>query len=247
MTRAAAGPETVLGPPSVRPRYGRIAAFGSSTVVCAVAFLGGLGVLPSGGAPAAASGSADDTAALSGAAARTPEPTVGTTPEPSPEPVESGPLPRVPDDATTAAHDPAAFPLPEDSGEGRRVVFDLDEQRVWLVRGDGTVRRTYLASGSVTDNLRAGTYEVYSRSEDATGIDGTSMRWMVRFTRGDNAAIGFHDLPIGDDGRPVQRLGDLGTATSHGCIRQAPGDAQALWRFAPVGTTVVVTGTPPGA
>jgi lipoprotein-anchoring transpeptidase ErfK/SrfK len=28
---------------------------------------------------------------------------------------------------------------------------------------------------------------------------------------------------------------------SHGCIRQARPDARALWRFAPVGTQVVVT------
>ena len=273
MTQLAPPPSTTPGG-AIKPRYGRITAFGASTLVCGLTFLGGLGVLPAGGSPAAAahrpggslelagsltraagevgapaaaqlaSGSSDtatDTATDAGSDAGS-DTATGSDSDSSPAPAAgSQPLPDVPDDATTAG-DPADHPLPDGSGEGRRVVFDLAQQRVWLVKADGQVRRTYLASGSVTDNLKAGTYEVYSHSEHAVGIDGTTMRWMVRFTRGENAAIGFHDLPVGDDGHPVQRIGDLGTPMSHGCIRQAPGDAQVLWRFAPVGTRVVVTG-----
>ena len=240
----------------VRPRYGRITAFGAATVVCGIAFLGGLGVLPDGGSPAQAaprgslelSDSVTDATTSTGSASSASHgrPDQGSTSESEPTPEGSVPLPDVPDDASTAATDVSRYPLPEGSGAGRRVVFDLTQQRVWLVTSSGTVRRTYLASGSLTDNLRAGTYEVYSHSEHATGIDGTTMRWMVRFTRGENAPIGFHDLPLGESGHPVQRLRDLGTPQSHGCIRQAPGDAQALWDFAPLGTKVVVTGSLPG-
>jgi hypothetical protein len=131
--------------------------------------------------------------------------------------------------------------LPPRSGEGRRVVFDMSEQQVWLVRANGTVARSYPVSGSIYDNLDPGTYAVYSRSEQAWAFDGSgSMRWMVRFTQGDNAAIGFHDIPV-EDGERAQTREELGTPQSHGCIRQWPDDAKALWRFAPVGTTVVVT------
>jgi hypothetical protein len=247
--------------PELRPRYGRITAFGAATLVCATAFLGGVGVLPDGGAPADASPRSRGAIELSGSESSSStkpgaqsEPTSsgsgashgridkGVEGESQPTPRGTRPLPKVADDVSVAAKDTTDFPLPADSGTGRRVVFDLEQQRVWLVGARGGVKRTYLASGSVTDNLRPGTFEVYSRSEHATGIDGTTMRWMVRFTHGDNAAIGFHDLPLGDDGHPVQRLRDLGTPQSHGCIRQAPGDAQALWTFAPVGTKVVVTG-----
>jgi hypothetical protein len=119
-------------------------------------------------------------------------------------------------------------------------VFDMSRQRVWLVDDDDEVLRTYLVSGSVTDNLGPGTYEVFSRSRHASGIDGSSMDFMVRFTQGDNAAIGFHDIPE-MDGEPVQTRKQLGTPLSHGCVRQARPDAVALWRFAPVGTPVVVT------
>ena len=102
--------------------------------------------------------------------------------------------------------------------------------------------RTYLVSGSVYDNLDPGTSAVYSRSRGAVGIDDSgTMKYFVRFTTGDEgAAIGFHDIPI-DDGQLVQTVAELGTPQSHGCIRQATPDAIALWDFAPIGTTVVVT------
>lgn len=58
--------------------------------------------------------------------------------------------------------DPAV--VPAGSGSGRRVVFSEAEQRVWLVTAAGAVRRTHLVIGSLTDNLRPGTYEVWSRS-----------------------------------------------------------------------------------
>ena len=88
--------------------------------------------------------------------------------------------------------------LPADSGTGRRVVFSEERQRVWLVSADDEVLRTYLVSGSLSDNLDPGTYSVYSRSSNAVGIDDSgTMRWFVRFTQGDSgAAIGFHDIPI---------------------------------------------------
>ncbi|MFS3130801.1 L,D-transpeptidase [Nocardioides sp. Bht2] len=130
--------------------------------------------------------------------------------------------------------------VPKRSGEGRRVVFSQSAQRVWLVRADGTTQRSYLVSGSAYDNLHPGSYRVYSRSEQAWGIDDSgTMRWFVRFTRGPNAAIGFHDIPI-DDGAPVQTHAQLGTPLSHGCIRQRTVDAKAMWEFAPLGTSVVV-------
>jgi lipoprotein-anchoring transpeptidase ErfK/SrfK len=67
------------------------------------------------------------------------------------------------------------------------------------------------------------------------------MKYFVRFTQGDTgAAIGFHDIPV-KDGQLVQTERQLGTPQSHGCIRQKRSDAIALWKFAPLGTDVVVT------
>lgn len=131
--------------------------------------------------------------------------------------------------------------VPARSGKGRRVVFDATAQRVWLVRADNSVVRTYRVSGSRHDNLSPGRYEVYSTSRHATSytLDET-MQYMVRFTRGENAAIGFHDIPVDHEGEPVQTAKQLGKQLSSGCIRQRHRDAKALWDFAPEGTRVVV-------
>lgn len=219
---------STTAPRPAGPRYGRIAALAGSLLVTATTVLAGTGVLPDGGSAShawpqdgAPRGDADglsfaaETGGLTAPDERAhPRPTDGRT---------------------------APTPVPADSGEGRRVVFDMSAQRVWLVRADESVQRSYLVSGSIYDNLDAGAYEVYSRSRHATGIDDSgTMRFMVRFAHGDRAAIGFHDLPV-DDGRLVQTREQLGTPLSHGCIRQWRPDARALWRFAPVGTPVVVT------
>jgi len=113
---------------------------------------------------------------------------------------------------------------------------------VWLVNEDEQIERTYLVSGSIHDNLEPGAFNVYSRSEDAWGVDDSgSMKYFVRFTQGDTgAAIGFHDIPV-KDGVPAQTESQLGTPLSHGCVRQRRSDAIALWKFAPLGTSVIVT------
>lgn len=141
-------------------------------------------------------------------------------------------------DARMAAKEKA---LPADSGTGRRAVFSISRQRVWIVSAAGETRRTYPVSGSIYDNLEPGTYKVFSRSKHARGInDSGTMKWFVRFTKGPNAAIGFHNIPV-DKGKRVQTRAQLGTPLSHGCIRQAEPDAKAMWRFAQLGTKVVVT------
>jgi len=134
----------------------------------------------------------------------------------------------------------ASAVLPAGSGDGRRVVFSKSAQRVWLVDADGSVDATYLVSGSVTDNLGPGKYDVYSRSRWAVGIDDSGvMQYFVRFAHGANAAIGFHSIPT-KNGVPLQTEAQLGTPQSHGCIRQKLSDAERLWNFAGVGTDVVV-------
>ena len=248
----------------VRPRYGRLAVLGAAVSVTGIAMLGGIGVLPS-----VASGNGDDgTGHDAGTAAGSILAGAATSPDPAPssQPAEAtgqkgekargqdsakdqaatsadatpsdGPQDDVAD-ADTSTLDP---PVPTDSGDGKRIVFDQSDQRVWLVDDDGTVERTYLVSGSVTDNLDPGTYSVYSRSEHAWGVDDSgTMEYFVRFTQGPTgAAIGFHDIPI-DNGQLVQTVAQLGTPQSHGCIRQLREDAIALWDFAPIGTEVDVT------
>lgn len=203
-----------------RPRRARLALCALAASVTAVALLGGIGLMPRDGADAAA------------AADRLPQPTVSAQATPTAEPTAAT-------GSTRATTDQRV--LPADSGSGRRVVFAIEAQRVWLVGAGGRVDSTYPVSGSLTDNLRPGTYRVYSRSRWAVGVDDSgTMQYFVRFAHGPHAAIGFHTIPT-LRGRPLQTRGQLGTPQSHGCIRQARPDAIRLWGFAPVGTTVVVT------
>lgn len=244
----------------VRPRYGRMATLGSSVAVVVIAVLGGTGALPSSAddeprAPRAADSvdtGSDETGSDETGSDKTGEAPTSTGPQQQEEEPkqERPPADDVPDDVPDdelVPVDPAAgalidTALPGESGNAKRVVFSESRQRVWLVTDDEKVRRTYLVSGSIYDNLEPGTFEVYSRDKNAVGIDDSgTMSFFVRFTQGDTgAAIGFHDIPV-DDGVPLQAIAQLGTPLSHGCIRQRREDAVALWKFAPLGTTVVVT------
>jgi lipoprotein-anchoring transpeptidase ErfK/SrfK len=224
---------------TVRPRYGRITAAFSGIMVTTVALLGASGVLPAGaGTDPGPAWAADRSSATPAADAVTLSSFAGPLRMRHPRdrlvgtgPV-AAPVPALPEDDA----------LPARSGTGRRVVFDMSAQRVWLVAPGGRVRRSYLVSGSLTNNLRPGSYEVFSTSRHAVGIDDSgTMGYMVRFAHGRRAAIGFHDIPV-KDGEPVQTKGELGTPQSHGCVRQWRPDARALWDFAPVGTPVVVIG-----
>lgn len=216
--------------PRHRVRYQRVSAALSACGITLVAVLGGVGLLPESETQVVARTGPVTGAGLQAAL------TAATTD--SSTTVDDGKFTRSDEKRQRLAQ--AALEVPFDSGDGRRVVFDESAQRVWLVGADGDVRRTYPVSGSNEDNLDPGSYEVYSRSERAWGIDdGGTMKFMVRFAHGERAAIGFHDIPY-KSGELVQSRTDLGTPLSSGCIRQWRPDAKALWQFAPVGTPVVV-------
>jgi lipoprotein-anchoring transpeptidase ErfK/SrfK len=226
---------------AVRPRYGRIAALATSVTVSAVAALAGMGFLATSSAQAGATARTASYTQHTGGSAEAPSdqqpesPTTTTSSSPPDYVVSSN-------GTSTSADATLGNALPVSSGTGRRIVFSQTEQRIWLVGGQADhVRRTYLVSGSVTDNLQPGTYSVYSKSRWAVGIEDTGvMQYFVRFTQGPTgAAIGFHSIPTHYD-VPLQSKDQLGTPQSHGCIRQDLPDAIALWNFAPVGAKVVV-------
>ena len=142
--------------------------------------------------------------------------------------------------ATACQPTPPSFPaLPGGSGEGRRVVYSIEQQRVWWVEADGRVVNSYLVSGRRNTPAR-GTYSVFSKSRNAWSTNGVTMEYMIRFTWGRSLAIGFHSIPRDRYGRPIQSEAQLGQPLSAGCIRQRDADAAALWNWAPVGTKVVV-------
>ncbi|MFF7606487.1 hypothetical protein [Streptomyces parvulus] len=122
--------------------------------------------------------------------------------------------------------------LPRGSGRGERVVYSVDDERVWLVGAGGKVRRTFRVTPSTVDPA-PGTYAVTSRSNRITGSDGIPVEHVVRFTSIEGVVIGFSAAVDGSTARP-----DPGERT--GGIRESRADGDAMWRFATIGQPVVV-------
>lgn len=155
----------------------------------------------------------------------------------------SAPTRAVASTMTKAADREVALPQPPaGSGEGRRIVFDQSEQRVWLMAAGGEVQRSYLVTGSNRGNVRPGEYRVQSKTRYARAYNGSgSFEFFVRFTSGRKAPIGFHSVTVNRSGELVHARADLGTPRTPGCVELWRDEAEVLWEFAPLGTPVVVT------
>ena len=134
------------------------------------------------------------------------------------------------------------LPAPEVGLAGvQHVVYGRGDQMVWLVKADGTLLDSYPVSGRA-NSPKPGRYRVFSKSRYTRSMSGgITMGFMVRFAKAaSGVAIGFHDLPVGPDGVPLQTEAELGQFRSAGCIRQSADKAVQLYEWAPVGTVVVV-------
>jgi hypothetical protein len=121
--------------------------------------------------------------------------------------------------------------LPAGSGKGVRVVYSLDDDRVWLVGAGDRVQRSFRVSPGAVDPP-PGTYTVTSRSNSVRGSDGVPVEHVVRFASVDGVAIGFSAAVDG----PVP----AGPRRKTGGIRETRADGDAMWAFATIGRTVVV-------
>lgn len=191
------------------------------------------------------------TTAVAQPSAPTPNATPVASPSPNSEPIDatsstttSAPEstnPAVPDAATTGSSE--SPPLPQKSGTGRRVVYDISDRRVWLVNADGSLHGTWKVTGR-PGKPAPGTYKVFSKSKNTRTIDGKyRFGHMVRFARAaSGVAIGFHDLPYSTaTGKPIMPASKIGEPgyRSGGCVRQRPRDAEEMYRWAKIGTVVV--------
>lgn len=128
-----------------------------------------------------------------------------------------------------------SYPLPSGSGTGTgaRVVYSLDQDRVWLVDSANQATRTFTVTPGTVDPA-PGTYIVVSHSLSGVGGDGVPIEHVVRFTTASGVVIGFS----------AARDGSLppatATETKTGGIRETRADGAALWEAAPLGAKVVV-------
>lgn len=133
---------------------------------------------------------------------------------------------------------PSPYPdAPEGSGEGRRIVYCISCQQVWLVEEDEYVYSSYAVSGR-RGFPRTGTYKVIRKINPGTSHN-LRLPYFVGFTFGTTTDVGFHGIPL-SGGRQIQSDSQLGSYRSSGCVRENQADARRLWDFAPMGTKVVV-------
>ncbi|MGV9288835.1 hypothetical protein [Streptomyces sp. NPDC003719] len=128
------------------------------------------------------------------------------------------------------ARHPDALPL--GSGRGERVVYSLDDDRVWLVGPDNRVQNTFTVTPGRVDPV-PGTYAVTSRSKRITGSDGIPVEHVVRFTSVAGVVVGFSAAVDASPPKPAPGL-------RTGGIRESRADGDAMWRFATIGQPVVV-------
>ncbi|HEX2178084.1 MAG TPA: L,D-transpeptidase [Actinomycetota bacterium] len=208
-----------------RPRFGAtllVAGLFLSVMTgtaSAAGLLDMLGIYQVGSAPPAGSAPA-------------PAPAGATAPDPGPPPASAA--------APATAGIPGAPAVPPNSGSGRRVVYSVGAQRVWLVNEGESLHGTWLVSGRAGEP-NPGNYSVFSRSRHARAkAAGVRMEFMVRFARTPGLPIGFHSIPVNRHGRQIQTIEELGTYQSLGCVRQRYEDAVVMWEFAQIGTPVIV-------
>jgi hypothetical protein len=129
----------------------------------------------------------------------------------------------------------------------KRVVYDKALMTVWLIKADNTVVGQFPVVGR-WDRPAAGTYRVFSKSTKAYNPNSkVTFNHMVRFTYGPDtrSPIGLHSIPRYYDGKLMHSVNQLGLAIARGgCVRLSEQGAAQVYKFARVGTLIVVLPSP---
>jgi hypothetical protein len=128
--------------------------------------------------------------------------------------------------------DSAATSVPPESGTGRRLVYRLETDRVWLVdAGDKALRSFTVWPGTL--DPEPGKYEAGTRTEATTGSDGVPIEHVVYFAFSGGVNFAFSHAEDGASPAPAEGKQTAG-------VRTKAEDGTALWEFASTGTPVVV-------
>ncbi|WNF28997.1 hypothetical protein RI138_20405 [Streptomyces sp. C11-1] len=160
------------------------------------------------------------------ASANAPDSVASTTPSPKTSASASAQASAKP----KAPVDPLAVPAA--SGTGERVVYALEDRRVWLVGEDNKATRAFTVMPSPV-SPPPGVYHVTSRSGTVQGSDGVPIEHVVRFASVDEVTVGFSAAQDGSMASPDP-------TSKTGGVRMKRADGNAMWTFATVGAKVVV-------
>ncbi|MYS21612.1 hypothetical protein GA0115240_132920 [Streptomyces sp. DvalAA-14] len=142
--------------------------------------------------------------------------------------------PPAPHKATASAKPsapPPPPPVPPHSDTGKRIVYSLSQQRVWVVPRTGPVSTFTVTPGTVP--AQPGTYFVGDRKPVSTGSDGVKIEHVVFFEFTAETWVAF-SAPADD--KVVKPDSSLRT----GAIRAHRADITKIWNNTVRGSTVVV-------
>jgi hypothetical protein len=144
----------------------------------------------------------------------------------------SAPAPSPKSSTTRAATPSAPPPVPPNSDTGKRIVYSLSQQRVWVIPPAGTPVATFTVTPG-TVPATPGTYYVDNKQATSVGSDGAHVEHVVffEFTAGAWAAFSARvdDQVLAPD--PGLRTG---------AIRAHRADITKIWNNTVKGSTVVV-------
>jgi lipoprotein-anchoring transpeptidase ErfK/SrfK len=179
-------------------------------------------------------------------------PTETNPPSVSPSPTAFQPV------AATATSIPTITPLPANTpqpsngllqgeffttqippGGEKLITVSLQEQRLYAYQ-DGTLVGNFVVSTGRSQNTRTGTFHILDKIPRPFSVIWNFWMpdWMGIYYAG-SLENGFHSLPVLPNGETI--WGDaLGTPVSYGCVVLGEQEAQALYDWAEVGTTVQI-------
>ena len=161
----------------------------------------------------------------------TPIPTATSTPTAIPTPTA------LPTDMP--ATDNPSVPAPQVQSNGKYILVSISEQHLYAYQ-DNQLVYSFVASTGMHNATRTGVFQVLDKIPNAYGAtwDLWMPNWMGIYYSG-TLENGIHALPILSNGTQLW-AGYLGTPISFGCIVLGVQDAQSLYDWADVGTTVEI-------
>ncbi len=127
-------------------------------------------------------------------------------------------------------------------GLERNLEVELGTQTMHAKIGDHKVWSFTISSGAASTPTPTGTYSILNKQE--LRIGGAAPHYRMPYWQGWRTdGYGLHALPyLETDGGAFwqEALNHIGVPVSHGCVRQLPEEAQELYRFTSIGTSLYI-------
>ena len=124
----------------------------------------------------------------------------------------------------------------------KKIEVDLTKQKLKILEGEKIIAEFLVSTGSKEAPTPIGKFKVKSKKVMVySKIANCWLPFWVGFTS--DGLYGFHEVPICQEGR--KGLEYLGKPASIGCVRLGIKDSETLYKWAEIGTPVIIYGSTP--